>query len=180
MVIAGAGLCALGVDHFILRPDGGLSSAAAAIVNAADSPLIANVGGAASKESIDRSSASIAERLERLPAEAKAPDRDAFSEPWQAVSVFETLVADAPIEPASLADQPAPWKLTSVSSIGGKIAVVLDRDIVLTMGVKTRNDVELVDAAATHGSAPWARLRALSTGKEYLLTLKPQATSEKE
>ena len=180
MVIAGAGLCALGVDHFILRPDGGLSSAAAAIVDASDSPLNASAGAATSKENIDRSSASIAERLERLPAEAKAPDRDAFSEPWQAVSVFEMLAADAIIEPAVTPSEPAPWKLTSVSSIGGKIAVVLNRDIVLTMGVKTRTDVELLDAAAIHGSPPWARLRALSTGKEYLLTLEPQATSEKD
>ncbi len=193
MIVAGAGLGALAVDHFILRPDGGLSAAAAAVVaDNESSPLEGDSKSAAAKAIIDRSSALIADRIDRIAAERKIQPRDAFSEPWSVEVATETITIEtATVPPVPVAPAIAPWKLTSVSSIGGKLAVVLVRgnqDTVLTIGTGVADDAELIEAFAANGSVSsgdkrkgsWARIRQVSTGNIFELMLEPQAvTSEK-
>ncbi len=185
MIVAGAGLCALGVDHFILRPDGRLESAAAAIViDDSDSPLDGETKAAAAKVMVDRSGAFIAERLDRVVIDHAS--RNAFSEPWAIEVVPEGTVADK-VEIVTVPVIPviAPWKLTSVSSIGGKIAVVLEmgkKSLVLRVGSGVSENAELLEASDVYDkdTVPYARVREVSTGREFLLKLDPSAaTSEK-
>lgn len=193
MIVAGAGLGALAVDHFILRPDGGLSAAAAAVVVEDEgSPLEGEPNSAAAKAIIDRSSALIADRIDRIAAERKQQSRDAFSELWSVRAGEEAVATEnAPVAPVSTAPVNAPWKLTSVSSIGGKLAIVLlrgERDTVLTVGNGAADDAELIEAFAASGTSPsgekrrgsWAKVRQVSTGNVFELVLEPlAATSEK-
>lgn len=192
LIVAGAGLGALAVDHFILRPDGGLDAAAAAfVVENEESPLEGEPKSAAVKAVIDRSSALIADRIDRISAERKIQPRDAFSEPWNVESVTEVIVTEeAAVAAIPVVAPKAPWKLTSVSSIGGKLAVVLDRGTVLTVasGIDAKADAELIEAFAASGvvqadkkrEESWALVRQVSTGNVFKLSLDPQtATSEK-
>ena len=186
MIVAGAGLCALAVDHFILRPDGALSAAAAAIVVEEGSPLEGEPKGKAIKAIIDRSSALIADRIDRTATERKIQPRDAFCEPWKVTVETEVqAIVDSATTPVPVVSVKAPWKLTSVSSIGGKLAVVLEwgsKSIVLTLDSGIKDNAELLSASDAYGKdvVPSATVREVTTGTVFKLSLDAQtATSER-
>jgi hypothetical protein len=178
VLVLGAGACALFVDRVVLRNEGGLQKAAAAVLPAGTLSDLEKV----KSEAIDRTQAAIADRLERV-ARKQTSGRNAFDIPW---AVRPVVLQESQRSPdiAAHAAQPevkvaAPWKLTRVSEVGGMLAVVLDRVTVLRLGGVAVNGLELVSATGK-GGKPHAIVREVATGTEYRLELQAgEGTSEK-
>ena len=178
VLVLGAGACALFVDRVVLRSEGGLQRAAAAVLPAGAVPDVEK----AKSEAIDRTQAAIADRLERV-ARQQVSGRNAFDLPWAAQPVvLQEAPGKAAPELATPLREPSligPWKLTRVSEVGGMVAVVLDRTTVLRLGGGANNGLELVSASGK-GGKPHAIVREVATGNQYRLELQAgESASEK-